>query len=159
MYEQLYSELNDTSGLVRVGIYRGSMFSQERNYEAAIKELAGCIEQYEQHGITAAAVVGGQLDATQMAEAEDLDRVYLELGLLYNRMQRLPQAEECLRLASSISETQGDHQAAVQGKQYMAQALSLQGKAEAIQHLEAVERQAREQLKCSGARAITRKRC
>ncbi len=145
--EQLYKAAGDLGGLVRVGIYRGSMFSQQHRYEAAIKELEGCLEQYSQRGITGAAQVGGDLNAAQMTEAEELDRLYLELGLVYNRMRRLDEAEQYLRLALKIAEAQGDRAAVVQGKHYLGQCLSLQDKEEAIQYLKEAQQEAREQLK------------
>lgn len=144
--ERIYTGLGDLAGRVRVGVYRGSMLSQQRNYEAAIIELQGCLNLYATHGIGEPQIQQG-LTAAQLTEAEDLDRVYLELGLVYNRMRKLTEAEHYLRTALSISEAQGDRSSVVQGKHYLGQCLSFQGKEEAIQYLSDAEQQAREQLK------------
>jgi tetratricopeptide (TPR) repeat protein len=144
--EQLYVTAGDLGGRVRVGVYRGSMLSQQRNFEAAIIELQGCLSLYAAHGISEAEVAAG-LNAEQLAAAEDLDRVYLELGLVYNRMRKLDEAERYLSAALHISEDQGDRASVVQGKHYLGQCLSFQGKAEAIQYLTEAEQEAREQLK------------
>lgn len=144
--EQLYSAAGDLDGRVRVGVYRGSMLSQQRNFEAAITELQGCLSLYAAHGISEETVAAG-LDTAQLVAAEDLDRVYLELGLVYNRMRKLDEAERYLRTALDISERQGDRASAVQGKHYLGQCLSFQCKAEAIKYLTEAEQEARTQLK------------
>ncbi len=144
--EQLYSAAGDLGGRVRVGVYRGSMLSQQRNFEAAIIELQGCLSLYAAHGVSEEAVAAG-LSAQQLAEVDDLDRVYLELGLVYNRMRRLDEAERYLRTALKIAEEQGDRASVVQGKHYLGQCLSFQCKEEAIQYLTEAEQEAREQLK------------
>ncbi len=144
--EQLYGAAGDLDGRVRVGVYRGSMLSQQRNFEAAITELQGCLSLYAAHGISEETVAAG-LDTAQLVAAEDLDRVYLELGLVYNRMRKLAEAERYLRTALDISERQGDRASAVQGKHYLGQCLSFQCKAEAIQYLSEAEQEARTQLK------------
>ncbi len=144
--EQLYSSQGDLNGRVRVGVYRGGMLSQQRNYEAAIRELQGCLALYAAHGISEEEVERG-LSAAQLAQADDLDRVYLELGLVYNRMRKLDEAEKYLRTALSIAQGQGDTASIAQGQHYLGQCLSFQGKPEAIAVLQEAEREAREKLK------------
>ena len=146
--ETIYALAGDLDGMVRVGVYRGTLLSQQRNYGAAIAALQHCLDLYAGAGITAEQISEVQANhAQQVAQATDIDRVYLELGLVHNRMRKLGEAEGYLRKALAISEAQHDTASNVQGKHYLGQCLSFQGKEEAITYLKQAQAAARDQLK------------